>query len=122
MECLLSMLGIRLHNCLWERVTQGRNHLHGGTLMTWFAMSAVAVAILMIIVSFITQDRLVGRALRFIGVAGVVMNIPRMLGLGPNLWTLGLFIVCASVAAVPLYQLLHREWSSKRGRGISRPI
>jgi len=90
--------------------------------MTWFAMSAVAVAILMIIVSFITQDRLVGRALRFIGVAGVVMNIPRMLGLGPNLWTLGLFIVCASVAAVPLYQLLHREWSKKRDQGISRPI
>jgi len=89
--------------------------------MTWFTMSAIAVAILMIIGSFIARDRLFGRALRFIGVAGVVMNIPRMLGQGPSLWTLGLFIVCAAVAAVPLYQLLRREGST-RDHGISRPI
>lgn len=85
--------------------------------MTWFTMSAIAVAILMIIGSFIARDRLFGRALRFIGLAGVVMNIPRMLGQGPNLWTLGLFIVCAAVAGVPLYRLLQRE-SSKRRDGF----
>ena len=88
--------------------------------MTWFMMSAIAVAILMIIGSFITRDRLFRRALRFIGVAGLVMNVPRLLEQGPNLWTLALFIVCASVAAVPLYQLLQREWS-KRDHGLGRP-
>lgn len=89
--------------------------------MEGFPILATASAILMILAGVFTRDRLFSRALVSVGVGGLVMRIPRLLGLEANLWTLLLVLLGATVTAVPLYQLWRRERSRRSETRISRP-